>query len=590
MVVAMNSRNFPTASRVFALGAMLFTITAGTALNGAVITAASGSRADVGTAVAAAVDGDTVIIPAGTYAWSNTLTMAKGITLQGAGIGATIVQDWITTSPNYNIISIETVAGKSYRLSGIQFDRGSGHDADNGGVRLTGLSTAVRLDHCFFNNIANENIVAWGTYGVIDHCKFNLTQFGKRALMFFNGVGPGDSYGDASWQNDVDWGGPAAMYVEDCWIEKPRGVDFYSAFDGWLGGRIVVRHNTIINLRLSNHGTETSQRQRSARKMEIYSNIISNRDYTVGSGADSCIEIRGGGVLMFSNTITGQFNTFMKVSSYRNVGGFPPWGVVDGTKAWDGADLSDGPNTPGGAGDGVFEAGISTDGGAQYLIDSTKNWTTNQWDDYILREVYTNTATSGSSTKLVVTGAGWATNQWSAYEITQVSTGAKGCIAGNTSDTLTFMTSYYQPNFTGGGSFILSRAREITASLPNKLIVGNQTDLPAPVWKAGQYYQIRKASWAMDQPGRGRTSPVLGSPPNHQNLSQALDGIYQWANTWNGVTPSMGNGGYGTLVKNRDYFDNVVKPNYVPYVYPHPLTVDTSVRPGAPSNLRLVNP
>src|SRR5882724_7452022 len=50
----------------------------------ATIKAASSSRADIGTAVAAAADGDTVTVPAGTASWTATLEVTKGITIQGA--------------------------------------------------------------------------------------------------------------------------------------------------------------------------------------------------------------------------------------------------------------------------------------------------------------------------------------------------------------------------------------------------------------------------------------------------------------------------------------------------------------------------
>lgn len=538
-------------------------------VHGATINAASASRADVGTAVASSADGDTVVVPSGTVDWFETLTVNKAITLQGSGVGQTLITDQITNSPNFSIIRFDTVAGKSYRLTGIQFERGATRSADQGALRLTGASTAMRVDHCFWNNVANENIVTKGTYGVIDHCTFNLTQFGKRALMSFNGNVGGGSNGDTSWQASSDWGGPNAMYVEDCEILKPGGVIFYSAFDGWEGGRAVIRFNYLKNLRISNHGTETSQRLRSMRKMEIYSNIISNIDYTIGDGADSAIVFRGGGGLVFSNTISGAFNVAMQVNSYRNVGGFPPWGVVDGTKAWDGSDGT------------IYESGQATGGGSLSLTDATKSWTVNQWNDHLLRQVYTNTATSGGVRSVVVSGAGWTVNQWQNYEITKVSTDEKSSVASNTSDTLTLSSSYYALNMSGGGAFILSRAREILSNTATTLTVGNQTDLSPPTFASGQYYQIRKATFAMDQPGRGQTTALSGSPANHQNLSQPLDPIYQWANTWNGSTFNISPAGYGTLVVNRDFYNNTAQPGYTPYTYPHPL-VSTNTPPPTP--------
>jgi hypothetical protein len=65
--------------------------------------------------------------------------------------------------------------------------------------------------------------------------------------------------------------------------------------------------------------------------------------------------------------------------------------------------------------------------------------------------------------------------------------------------------------------------------------------------------------------------------------SQAYEPVYQWNNKENGVdvlihvhdmcsssSPSVKD----HIKANRDYYDNVVKPDYVPYTYPHPLVVD----------------
>src|SRR5438067_656596 len=49
----------------------------------ATINANSPSLSDVTTAVAAAVGGDTVIVPAGAASWTSVLTITKSITLQG---------------------------------------------------------------------------------------------------------------------------------------------------------------------------------------------------------------------------------------------------------------------------------------------------------------------------------------------------------------------------------------------------------------------------------------------------------------------------------------------------------------------------
>ncbi len=55
-----------------------------------IITAASGSRSDIQTAVNATSKGDTVKIPAGQFSLSGTVQIDAGITIMGTGIDQTI--------------------------------------------------------------------------------------------------------------------------------------------------------------------------------------------------------------------------------------------------------------------------------------------------------------------------------------------------------------------------------------------------------------------------------------------------------------------------------------------------------------------
>src|SRR6266853_2189011 len=67
-------------------------------------TAASCSRADVGTAVNSASDGDTIVIPAGTCTWTSNLTItAKVLVLQGAGMDRTVIVDGVSKTDYPNI-------------------------------------------------------------------------------------------------------------------------------------------------------------------------------------------------------------------------------------------------------------------------------------------------------------------------------------------------------------------------------------------------------------------------------------------------------------------------------------------------------
>jgi len=121
------------------------------------ITALTPSFSDVNKAIGSAVDGDIVIIPAGKASWTRSLAITKAITLMGltttdsvAGTANdnTIVQYNLTDKRP--LISVQSVAGKVYRISGITFQSISSVAAQNGFMGLSGFSQEVRVDHCHF--------------------------------------------------------------------------------------------------------------------------------------------------------------------------------------------------------------------------------------------------------------------------------------------------------------------------------------------------------------------------------------------------------------------------------------------------------
>ena len=121
--------------------------------NAATIPAASVSLTDVRAAVNLASVGDTVTLPAGVASWTSALTFKKSITLQGAGIGQTIIRDGLRSgAPNpQNVVLVNTTAGRSYRLTGIEFQPDSSAHTikfGQGFVKIDGMSNAVRVDHC----------------------------------------------------------------------------------------------------------------------------------------------------------------------------------------------------------------------------------------------------------------------------------------------------------------------------------------------------------------------------------------------------------------------------------------------------------
>ena len=67
------------------------------------------------------VNGDTITIPAGTFTWRTRVTISKSITLQGAGIGQSIIKDAVNGTP---LIQVGLVANKLTRITGIEFQDG----------------------------------------------------------------------------------------------------------------------------------------------------------------------------------------------------------------------------------------------------------------------------------------------------------------------------------------------------------------------------------------------------------------------------------------------------------------------------------
>lgn len=90
---------------------------------------------------------------------------------------------------------------------------------------------------------------------------------------------------------------------------------------------------------------------------------------------------------------------------------------------------------------------------------------------------------------------------------------------------------------------------------------------------------------ALDQCGRGKGDLLSAVSPTPVTWPhQASEPIYAWGNVNNGAPAKIGSGGYNTIQENRDFFNDVVMPGYVPLAYPHPLV---STPPAAPANLRV---
>jgi hypothetical protein len=366
------SVNRPTRGRcvaaVVSLAAVLI-LTASGLPAATTINAKSASQSDVASAIASAADGDTVAIPSGTASWTHTLQVKKGITIQGAGVGVTIIKDSVQSG---QLIQWTLAAGYQCRLTGIEFQDGGRANRQSDVLRVVGSNTdgsLFRFDHCKWNNVNGA-----GTFdtviGVIDHNTFILDRTGL-PINIYGSYWNGQTLGDGSWAAATDYGSSQFLFIEDNTFthtqQSQQGIT-----DAYAGARFVVRHNNIFNGLVSNHGTESTGRVRGCRAVEVY-----NNSYT-GTGLNRFVGgVRSGGVLFHDNTISGYSGNLAEFSlqNYRSFHVFAPWGGADGTNRWD-------KNQPNAFFTGRAAANSS---GTTVTVSGNPNWRTNQWVGYTIR-------------------------------------------------------------------------------------------------------------------------------------------------------------------------------------------------------------
>jgi hypothetical protein len=511
------------------------------------INAASPSFLDVTTAVATAVDGDTVIVPAGTASWTSGLVIAKGITLMGqtttdsangtANDQTVLVDNLLHVPGDQGFFKCTANTGQSLRITGITFS-GMGGRSDtmyNGAIRLSGTSDQLRIDHCHFTALHHQPAIRVNStvYGVSDHNVFDNQPNGCMSHTFFNGTGNGD----LEFSQSAGWGTSKFFFVEDCYINNSQGAFTSSGgIDAGQAGRFVVRHCKLYDVEILCHGTE-ADRGRGGRAQELYNNEYHWSYLTTMDG------IRSGSRLVHDNTFAGTSPRAYGAQTYRLFYRYPlssnVWLGGSGDNDWDvNVTESDGVTHIDGHSPYLFGSGIATGGtqdlgtGLQTLTDTSKNWTTNQWAGYTAKRPSDN----------------WI-----------------GEIISNTSTTLTMMF------YTTSGD-------------------------PITTWRSGDTYQIHKVLICLDQPGRGAGDSVTGSTPINSTTGtvawphQALEPQYSWNNIHSPggehINFSPSSTSTATLLQGRDYYNDTAMSGYTPYTYPHPLVGGGLPQP--PGNLHVL--
>jgi hypothetical protein len=244
-------------------------------------TAASCSQADVHTAVNAAKAGDIVRLPAGTATWSNGLSIAKGIKLQGAGAGGFIGSSrtsqtiGVGTKTFVTPPGLELQAGQTVRAlfiaNGACFLEGtvirySGTSLQLNVTRTGGSGTfgawvfAVPAQTTLINNAAND----WNR-ALIDISEDPAASVEISGIRFQSGTA---TYGEHLNLHRTFGGKP--VLIHDCWfthsgrigrgilVYNNRGLVYRCSFDGGLEEGVPGLVHTGITLKWNGEEADRS--------------------------------------------------------------------------------------------------------------------------------------------------------------------------------------------------------------------------------------------------------------------------------------------------------------------------------------------
>jgi hypothetical protein len=366
-----------------ALAALLFV--ASSAAQARIINAASPSLTDVRRAIASAVPGDTVIVPAGTAAWTSCLAITKSITIQGqtttnsdngtASDQTILVDNLVRVGGGQGYFHCSTNTGQLLRITGITFSGLGGIQTVmfNGAIRFSGnAGVPVRIDHCHFMHLNHSPMITVydGLNGVSDHNIFDdfVNQCFSHSI---NGAG----YGDAAWADRANYGSGNFFFMEDnyIWLSSYSG-GAGGAVDSFRGAKYVFRHNHVFNSVTLGHSTGSSDpRGRGVRAMEIYNNDFY---YSNTGGLDGTTS---GSLIAHDNTFYGTLVTGWHLQVYRAFWSYgAPFYGADGSNVWDVNDPQ------------LYESGVATGGSTSTLIDTSKNWSANQWSSYSVKRTEDN--------------------------------------------------------------------------------------------------------------------------------------------------------------------------------------------------------
>lgn len=268
-----------------------------------IVHAASCSRADVVTAINAASNGWTVQVPAGACEWDSQLTVAKGITLAGAGASNTTITSTYAGSWLISYTPADFSLNQPFRITGFTFD----FNDTSGGIILNysssnlTIQTRIRIDHNVFLNATTQALMINGYRGVVDNNTFTGTDYPVRFAS-----GDSEDWWN-NWEGLVFGKADNNMYVEDNVFE----VDEIVA-DCQFGNRYVFRYNQITSLNATGSYPLFDMHGNTAQYWSCFGGELYGNAITVQGDGGQILDQRGGRTAVFYNQVTGR-NTGIKL-------------------------------------------------------------------------------------------------------------------------------------------------------------------------------------------------------------------------------------------------------------------------------------
>lgn len=291
-------------------------------------TLADGNQSTIAAGITAATNGDTLIVPVGTYAWTTGVTVpnTKGLTII-ASDGSTGSVHITRSSFTGYLFNVEWNSTHAFRISGFDFTASDSSRVMrmgyNNGSETTFSYPKGRIDHCVFKstnlNSGYIGVEVYFGWPLIDHCTFT----GDDASEMIHNVGYFDPFpatnfsalqATTGWLSTITLNDGNSTFVEDCVFSKYDLTDTSyngcSAIQSYAGSRLTFRHNKLIYCQTDEHGTAGHV---GARTFAFYNNTYEVPSVADGGGSGShniysMMDLRAGTGVIHDETTTGGTN------------------------------------------------------------------------------------------------------------------------------------------------------------------------------------------------------------------------------------------------------------------------------------------